>query len=425
MNKLAIIGFGCAGYCAAAEARKYDPEAQIDVYTDHEFGPYNPMLTTYFAKGDINYEALFPFGNLEQIEAELGLNLHCGTPVLGIDTGETAAVLADGTKARYDKILISTGASALVPKVAGWDLPGVFKMRTVEDALYLRKVLEDKKARSGLVVGASWVGIKVVEDLLSQGMDCTLVDGAGWAFPSAVFPETAERIHKDLEEKGVKLAFGKMLDHIVRQDGGQLTSVMKDGSQYTSDIIAICVGVQPNVSFVRGSGLAVNRGILVDEHMQTSCADIYAAGDCCEAYDIQSKQHRNIGVWLNARKQGAVAGANMVGVREEFGGNALVNLAHYLDYDFISIGDAGACGPEDQWYEYEDKRYYLRAARTDEQIKCINMIGTAEANGVVKNLFVKSFENREAGMDVGSICYLKEKGFPDTFIEFLGGKTVD
>ena len=115
----------------------------------------------------------------------------------------------------------------------------------------------------------------------------------------------------------------------------------------------------------------------------------------------------------------------MAGVPMEFDANVLVNLAHYLDYDFISIGDVSACKPEDRLYEYEDNRYYIRAVRSDAEIKCINIIGSAESNGLFKNIFIKSFENPEAGMDLKSACCLKDRGFPDEFIDFLGGITID
>ena len=115
----------------------------------------------------------------------------------------------------------------------------------------------------------------------------------------------------------------------------------------------------------------------------------------------------------------------MAGGHREFGANVLVNLAHYLDYDFISIGDLSSCNDQDEVYEYEDSRYYIRAVRDGKTIKCINIIGSADSNGVVKNAFIKSIENPDAGMSIQTICFLKEKGFPDDFINFLGGRILD
>ena len=425
MNKIAIVGFGGAGYCAAEAARKRDPEAVIDVYSDTALGPYNPMLTTYYVKGAIPYGAMFPYGSLDDIRARLNLNVHTDCPVTGLEPDTRTLRLADGSRASYDNILISTGASAVMPPLPGMDLPGVIKMRTVQDAVDLKERLDSGKVRSGLVIGSSWVGIKVVEDLVTREIPCTLIDGAPWMFYVAAFQESARRIQADLEAKGVTLSFEQMLDHIEREENGQLTAVTRGGGRFTADLIAVCIGVRTNTGFLRDSGVAMNRGVVVDKKMATNYPGIYAAGDCCEALDIQSGSHRNIGVWYNAQKQGQVAGTNMAGGDMEFDANVLVNLAHYLDYDFVSIGDVSSCGPEDTVYEYETDRYYIRGVRNAGGIKCLNVIGSAESNGLLKNIFIKSIESPGVGVDVRSVCYLKDKGFPDSFIDFLGGKSVD
>lgn len=425
MNKIAIIGFGGAGYCAAKAVRSCDANAQIDVYSDSGLAPYNPMLTTYYVKGAIPYDALFPFGKLETIREKLKLNLVEAVRVVELNGSEKKLSLSNGKVEAYDNILISTGASAVMPPLQGIDLPGVFKMRTAQDAVRLKKMLNEGKIKRGLVIGASWVGIKVVEDFCAKNIACTLVDGAGWIFPTASFRETAQRIHKDLENKGVALAFDQMLDHIEKETDGQLTAVMKSGRTFTADAIAVCIGVRPNIAFLKDSGIEMGRGIFVDERMQTNLPGIYAAGDCCEAIEVQSGKHLNIGVWMNAQNQGEIAGYNMAGVRKEFGGNILLNLAHYMNYDFVSIGDMSACNAEDTVYEYEDDMYYIRAVKGENGVKCINLIGSAESNGVLKHILIKAFENPTADIDLKSICLLKSKGFPDSFIDFIGGTSID
>lgn len=425
MNKVAIIGFGAAGYNGAKEVRRLSPGAVIDIYSDTGIGPYNPMLTTYYVKEAIPYGALFPFGSLEEVCSKLNLNFHKNRPVAGIIPEEKTLCFADGSRARYDQILISTGASALMPPIPGLDQPGVFKMRTAEDAVHLKGMLDAKTVKSGLVIGASWVGIKIVEDLVNRNIPCTLIDGADRMFCTAAFEQTAERAKKDLEARGVAVRCGQMLSHILREPDGSLTAVMQNGSRFTADAIAVCIGVSMNVEFLRGSGIALNRGILVNRRMETNYKGVYAAGDCCEALDTQSGTHRNIGLWYNAVEQGRVAGANMAGKNCEFGANVLVNLAHYLDYDFISIGDLSSCGDQDEVYEYEDSRHYIRGVRNGKNVKCINIIGAADSSGIVKNAFIKSIENPDAGMSIQTICFLKEKGFPDDFINFLGGRILD
>ncbi len=425
MKKIAIVGFGGAGYNAARAARRHDADAVIDVYTDTDLGPYNPMLTTYYVKGAIPLDALFPFGSLDKIREELHLNIYANTSVTAMNAEEKTLTLSDGAVRAYDSILISTGAGAFMPRCPGIDLPGVFKMRTAHDAMKLKTELDKGEIKTGLVIGASWVGIKVIEDFDARGIACTLVDGAKWIFPTATFEETSRRIHKDLREKGVELHFQQMLDHIEPEENGQLTAVMQNGSRFTADAIAVCIGIRVYIRFAMDAGLKTNRALVVDEHMQTSAPGIYAAGDCCEAPEAQTGAPFNIGVWMNAQRQGAVAGANMVGVPKEFGANMLLNLAHYMDYDFVSIGNILTCTPEDEVYEYEDDRYYILAKKKDGRISCINMIGTADSNGVMKQILLRAYETGRLATDVRSTCFLLDNGFPRSFIDFIGGTTID
>lgn len=421
MKRNAIVGFGGAGYSAAKELRRLDPDCMIDVYSDTDIGPYNPMLTTYYVKGAIPYEGMFPFGQLEEVIQELNINFHKNLPVIGLQASEKKLIFSDGSEAVYDQILLSTGASAVLPPVPGIHLPGVFKMRTAYDAVELKKKLDNGLVRDCLVIGASWVGIKVIEDLAIRGISSTLVDGAPWMFYTAAFEETSKRAQRDLEKKGIQVFCNQMLSQIEQEYDGRLTATMKSGARFSADLIAMCVGVRTNTGFLKDSGLTLNRGIPVDTYMQTNIAGIYAAGDCCEAFETQSGKHRNIGVWLNAIQQGRIAGANMAGKKTQFDANVLLNLAHYLEYDFVSIGDISGCGSEDPVYEYEDEKYYIRGVRKENRIQCLNVIHSAESNGVLKNIFIKALKNPNAEIDTQSICCLIDRGFPRSFVSFLSG----
>ena len=424
MKRLAIVGFGGAGYNAAKAARSVSPDAEIDVYTDTDVGPYNPMLTTYYVKNAIAYDTLFPFGALEEIAQSLRLNIHTGCPVTGLLAQERAVELANGTRRRYDSILLSTGASALMPPIPGIDLPGVLKMRTAADARLLKERIETGGLKDALVVGASWVGIKVIEDFYEKGIACTLVDGAKWIFPVAAFRETAQRIQADLDRKSVRQAYGQMLERIEREPDGRLAACMKGGERFSADTVVVCIGIRPNVGFLKGSGLEIGRAVRVDRKQQTNIPGIYAAGDCCEGFEMQSGTYKHVGVWANAQNQGRVAGINMAGGNEEFSSNLLLNLAHYLHVDFLSIGDITTCCPGDEVYEYEDDYYYIRGVKKGKDIKCINIFGPPESNGILRSGFVKSRQHEQTFSDYG-VAALQAAGYPDSFIKFLGGSDHD
>ena len=424
MKRLAIVGFGGAGYNAAKAARSVSPDAEIDVYTDTDVGPYNPMLTTYYVKNAFAYDTLFPFGALEEIAQSLRLNIHTGCPVTGLLAQERAVELANGTRRRYDSILLSTGASALMPPIPGIDLPGVLKMRTAADARLLKERIETGGLKDALVVGASWVGIKVIEDFYEKGIACTLVDGAKWIFPVAAFRETAQRIQADLDRKSVRQAYGQMLERIEREPDGRLAACMKGGERFSADTVVVCIGIRPNVGFLKGSGLEIGRAVRVDRKQQTNIPGIYAAGDCCEGFEMQSGTYKHVGVWANAQNQGRVAGINMAGGNEEFSSNLLLNLAHYLHVDFLSIGDITTCCPGDEVYEYEDDYYYIRGVKKGKDIKCINIFGPPESNGILRSGFVKSLQHEQTFSAYG-VAALQAAGYPDRFIMFLGGSDHD
>ncbi len=171
-----------------------------------------------------------------------------------------------------------------MPPIPGIDLPGVLKMRTAADARLLKERIETGGLKDALVVGASWVGIKVIEDFYEKGIACTLVDGAKWIFPVAAFRETAQRIQADLDRKSVRQAYGQMLERIEREPDGRLAACMKAGERFSADTVVVCIGIRPNVGFLKGSGLEIGRAVRVDRKQQTNIPGIYAAGDCCERF---------------------------------------------------------------------------------------------------------------------------------------------
>ena len=171
MERFAIVGFGCAGCHALKALRAAGCSAAVDVYSDTGLPPYNPMLTTYYVKGKIPYEAMFPFGSMEQLKQELSFTLFDQCTAASIDAGARTLRRTDGTVQTYDKILVSTGARAFVPPVGTLPDERIFSMRSVEDAVRLKEALAGGTLRRVLVVGASMVGIKIVELLEERGIE--------------------------------------------------------------------------------------------------------------------------------------------------------------------------------------------------------------------------------------------------------------
>lgn len=419
MTKYVIIGFGCAGYYGAKTIRENDPEGQITVISEHAYAPYNPMLTTYYVAGKIPFEGLFPFGELDRIKTTLNLDIIVDTKVTKILPEEKKVICDCGKEIAYDKLLIATGAKAFAPSIEGLDPADAFFMRTVEDAKKLKGALETGTHKKALVVGASMVGIKVVEVLMKNGIETTFADIADRIFPMAAFPNVSEEIEKRIKGQGVELAFGKALAK-VDKDGDIFHCTMTDESTLDVDMICLCIGTRTNLSCVDPEMIQVNKGIVVDNSMLSSQPDIYSAGDCCEGFELQNKENMIIGLWANAAHQGTTAGANMTETEADFTGNFLHNITHFMDMDFVGFGDNRVKGEVITSGDITSG-LYVEAVLTENGLASVNILDNYRISGAVKNYLYGIFENKSKEISSLQRGILIKEGLKPSFIEKLEG----
>lgn len=419
MAKYAIIGFGCAGYYGAKAIRESDTTSEIVVFSEHQAAPYNPMLTTYYVAGKIPFEGQFPFGDMEQVKNELNLTIRTGTKVKKVHGKEKAVELADGTMEKFDKILVSTGAHAFAPQIPGLEKERAFYMRTLDDAVKLRTALETNIYKSALVVGASMVGIKVVELLNKASIQTTLADMADRIFPLAAYENVSREIEKRISAKGVKLALGSALDRCEKTQTGYICK-MTDGTEIVADMIVLCIGTRATTDIVDGGEVAVNRGIVVDEKMQTSCDGVYAAGDCCEGNELQSNENMIIGLWANAAYQGMTAGANMAGSTAHFDGNFMHNITHFMGMDFIGFGDNRKQGKIITSGNIS-AGLYVEAVIDETGLVGVNILDNYRISGAVKNYLYRIMEQKNVQISPIQRGVLIKEGLRPSFIEKLEG----
>ena len=418
MSRFAIIGFGCAGYNALRAIRESGSTDEVEVYSTFPHAPANPMLTTYYVKGKIPYEAMFPYGTTEEILAKYPCTLHSGVGVTALNAAHRELTLTTGEKKRYDKILIASGATAVNLPVGDIPADRIFTMRTVHDAERLKEALEQRKVRSALVVGASMVGIKIVELLLERGIHTIFSDLAPHIFPTAAYEAVSERIEKYLTEKGVELHFGAKTEAAhMENDTGVIE--MSDGTTVHADIVVMCVGTRADIRWIAPDELKINRAIVVDETMQTSAEGIYAAGDCCEGCDLILGATRNIGLYASAYVQGETAGLNMAGIPTRCEGNILHNITHFMQIDFVSFGDKSLPGERRVLLDQDDR--YIEVTLQDGHLVCINMLNCYGLSGVVKNCILHYFNRHMQPLNREEEGVLAKSGLPNELIQILGG----
>lgn len=418
MCKYAIIGFGCAGYHAAKTLRERRPESQIDVYSNTNDAPANPMLTTYYVKGKIPRAGQFPLGSKEEIVHNLRLNLFCNTPVKHLYARDRIVELWDGTCHQYDDIVLATGSHPLIPLISGCPEKDIYVMRTVADADKLLARIH-QGISSALVIGASWVGIKVVEALHAHKVPTIMADMAPCIFPTAILPEVADVIHTHLEKDlRVGLLFGRGIS-CMREEPDGIVSVFHDGSEVKTEIVALCLGLRPTVDYLDKDEIEISRGIRVNRKMETSVPHIYAVGDCCEAEELITKQYMSVNLWANAGMQGRIAGHNITGYHDEFQGNFIHNITHFLDMDFIGIGDNRADG--DHITYTAPGGWRLDMVYQDSHPVCINILDNQSLSGPAKAILLKTMTAPSNKLGLDAVVALKRAGLPDEIIEKIEG----
>lgn len=419
MSKTAIIGFGGGGYHAAKALREADPYAAIDVYTETDNGPANPMLTTYYVAGKIERNTQMPYGAADEIAARLHLNVYTHERVKHLQARKRTIELANGTQRTYDNIILATGSHPLIPPIQGLEAnrSRVFVMRTVADADRLLQAIKSGLG-SALVIGASWVGIKAVEALYAHHVSTVMADMAPHIFPAAALPDVAEVIHQHLQELGISLKFGAGITSL-RRDGNQVITSFSDGSEVHSDIVILSMGLRPTVDIADPSEIDIGRGFRVNARMQTSVPHIYAVGDCCEAYEIITHQPVVVNLWANALVQGSIAGKGVAGIWEEFSGNFIHNITHFLDMDFIGLGDNRALG-EHIVYRHQMEGWTFCAIVHNGRISCINVLGNHKISGPAKAALIRSLTT-DSPIGPAARLALQHSGLPAHIVAKIGG----
>ena len=420
--RYAIVGFGCAGFNAARAIRTEDPSGEIHVFEQTGAPPANPMLTTYYASEAINFNAVFPFGTLEEIRAKYDFVIHSEVKVAHVRAESRELVFENGSVESFDRILVATGARAFVPPIEGYPSDHAFLMRTTADAVRLKTYLDATPVRKAVVVGASMVGIKVAELLLNRGIETVIADFAEFLFPVAAFRDVAEELEERVRSRGIRFAWHKGVAGI-----GERCVRFSDGTELEADIVCLCIGTRANTELVankevvEGEGVRVNRGIVVDEHMRTSVFGVYAAGDCCEGKNLLTGETMIIGLWQNAGFQGDTAGHNMAGANRVYRGTIPHNITHFMDIYFIGIGDNRAIG---EMVTYGDIKgpLFVKAVQQKGCLKCVNIIGSSEVGGILKSFFLKQLNSAApAHLPTVQRMVLMKNGLPADFIDLLEG----
>jgi NAD(P)H-nitrite reductase large subunit len=330
-GNILIVGASAAGVSAAKEIRRVNREARITIITDEKHFPYyRPLLTKMVTDSTAEKSSTFLLMK-EEWYHENDITLITGERVAAVIPSETRVRTESGQKSSYDRLILAPGSCHSVPIPGALDRENVFAIRTMEDARAVHSHLEGSERI--VIIGGGLLGLEMADALLKMKKRIVIAEKADRILPIQLDPEGSRLLESMIRSAGCPLFLG---DYAMSLMGYSRVSVvqLKSGRTVPSDLVIFSIGVQANIALAVQSGIAVNRGILVNERMETSIPGVYACGDVAEF-------HRCFNLWMPAVRQGTVAGANAAGGNEIFSDEDYPASLNVFGTTIFSIGDLG------------------------------------------------------------------------------------
>lgn len=389
-----IVGAGIAGVTAAKEIRKHDKEGSILLLGNEKVRPYFRIQLTALL-GDDAPE--IPYLDKEGWEEKLALDVKAGAEVVSVDFDAMTVTLAGGEKIQGEKILLANGSHSSVPPFKNNELKGIFTLRNWDDLMTIQsyiKGFEDTKHIA--VIGGGLLGLEAANSLKKSGHVVAIINRSEYLLSKQLDRELGMMLNEEMKDLGFMVFTEKSTKAFIGED--EVRGIeFDDGTAADFDMVLISAGVRPNTELFKDTGLEVNKGVIVDSHLMTNKANVWAAGDVAEV------EGRVMGIWPASRAMGKVAGANMAG-----GDGTYENpKAHTkLDLDTIQIFSAGKIGEGDVYF-YDDGDIHHRLYATDGRVTGAVLYGDTSAMGTFRKL-VEAHAPIEEALD-GAYPFKSEK----------------
>lgn len=315
MKKYVIIGAGPAGAKAAETLRRLDEESRITVVTTERYPFYKRERIAGLISGEETEEGLFEKGR--DFFEENGAVLLTDR-VTQVSSEKNQLTLGGGSTINYDSLLVASGGKPILPNWPGIQFGGISTLYTLDDAKKVSKLVEE--ATNALVIGGGTIAMKVVPILRKLGLKVTLVEKASHLWPRTFDKKASEIVENSLGEGGAEVLLNEEGVELQGKDGKIRSVSLKSQRTLPCDLFLVTMGMQPRIDFLRGSGIALDLGVLVDHRLRTNVRNIYAAGDVAQAPDVLLRVPALHPTWAHAEEQGEIAAHNMAGVETEYEG---------------------------------------------------------------------------------------------------------
>ena len=319
--RMVILGSGAAGHMAAETLRNEGYTGTVTMISADRDLPFDkPNLSKDYLAGNAPEEWI-PLRDAA-FYAEKNIDVRLDTRVAAIDVPNRSIRTEGGESILYDRLLIATGADPFVPPIPGADLPQVHVLRTFRDS---RAIIDAASvAKHAVVIGAGFIGLEVAASLITRGLQVDVVAPDDVPLGRVLGSDLGAFVRKIHEEKGVRFHLGGTVSAIENE-----RVLLADGTVVDCDLVVIGTGVKPATALAAAAGILVDNGIVVDQFLQSSAPDVYAAGDLARWRDERSHEMRRVEHWAVAQRLGQVAARNMLGKKEPYAYAPFFWSAHY------------------------------------------------------------------------------------------------
>jgi NADPH-dependent 2,4-dienoyl-CoA reductase/sulfur reductase-like enzyme len=377
-----IVGAGPSGVTAAETLRIADPEATVVLVDGEKDPPYGRMAIPYFLTGKVAEDGVY-LRKTENHFENLGIE-YIQDRAKSVNPEDNSLILESGQVIAFDKMLVATGSHPIKPPIKGLDLPNIHHCWTLEDARNIAEIAGE--GVDVVLMGAGFIGCIIMEALALSGANLSVVEAEDRMVPRMMDQNAGNMIKDWCIEKGVNVLTSSRVTS-VEQSGDRLTVNVDNGDAIGADLLVVATGVRPNADFLEGSGVEIEAGIKVDNHLMSSVENIYAAGDVAQGPDFSTGDWSVHAVQPTGVEHGRVAALNMAGKTLDYRGSLNMNVLDTLGLISCSFGlwQGVEGGQSSSRLDTETYRYTLLNFDGDLLVGAL-LIGRTDGIGVIRGL---------------------------------------
>lgn len=381
-----IVGGSAAGMSAAQAIRELDSHGVITVLSAEADPPYYRPLIPFIVDRRKTSDEIELLGQGPYTAQEIVVRLDAA--VTAVDPQAGAVTVNDAETVSYDKLLIASGSRPYIPPaIKGTDFPGVYALRTLADARSMAERVN--VTQNAIMAGGGMLNLKAAFALLERGLGVTLVVTSPEILSRIMEPDGAALIRDALERAGLRILTGRSITRVIKGSDGVTGVLLDSGEALGCEIVCIGKGVRPNVEFLDGSGVHMDRGVVADKHTACNTPGVYTAGDVAVTFDPITGERMMTGLWTNAVEMGRCAGRNMAGRPTAYGGTfGILNATQVAEAPFVSMGIVHAAGTDYETHVFCATGVYRKLVFTNDGERLIGavFVGDIARAGLYRHL---------------------------------------